>query len=127
MQDYFEYAKNNLNLSAFIYFSDHGTDPNRSRDPDETKFIGLRIPLFIYLSESYKENNPNISSTLSSNQNKFFSNDLIYNLVCGILNIKSNHYNEEESLASPKYKFNIENTKAGLGTKSVKDDPYLNS
>lgn len=126
LQDYFEYAKNNLNLSAFIYFSDHGTDPNRSRDPDETKFIGLRIPLFIYLSESYKENNPYITAALSANQNKFFSNDLIYNLVCGILNIKSNHYNEEESLASPKYKFNIENTKAGLGTKSVKDDPYLN-
>lgn len=127
LQDYFEYAKNNLNLNAFIYFSDHGTDPNRSRDPDETKFIGLRIPLFVYLSESYKENNPYITAALSANQNKFFSNDLIYNLVCGILNIKSNHYNEEESLASPKYKFNIENTKAGLGTKSVKDDPYLNS
>ena len=126
LQDYFEYAKNNLNLNAFIYFSDHGTDPNRSRDPDETKFIGLRIPLFIYLSKSYKENNPYIAAALNANQNKFFSNDLIYNLVCGILNIKSNHYNEEESLASPKYKFNIENTKAGLGTKSVKDDPYLN-
>lgn len=127
LQDYFEYAKDNLNLNAFIYFSDHGTDPNRSRDPDETKFICLRIPLFVYLSESYKENNPYITAALSANQNKFFSNDLIYNLVCGILNIKSNHYNEEESLASPKYKFNIENTKAGLGTKSVKDDPYLNS
>lgn len=126
LQNYFEYAKNNLNLNAFIYFSDHGTDPNRSRDPDETKFIGLRIPLFIYLSKSYKENNPYIAAALNANQNKFFSNDLIYNLVCGILNIKSNHYNEEESLASPKYKFNIENTKAGLGTKSVKDDPYLN-
>lgn len=126
LQNYFEYAKSNLNLSAFIYFSDHGTDPNRSRDPDETKFIGLRIPLFVYLSEKYKQNNPSIAATLNTNENKFFSNDLIYNLVCGILNIKSNHYNEEESLTSKKYKFNIENTKAGLGTKNVKDDPYLN-
>ena len=125
LQDYFEYAEKNLNLSAVIYFSDHGTDPNRSRDPDETKFIGLRIPLFIYLSETYKQNNPDIADALNANQDKFFSNDLIYNLVCGILNIKSNHYNEEESLASPKYKFTIDNTKAGLGTKSVKDDPHL--
>lgn len=125
LQDYFEYAEKNLNLGAFIYFSDHGTDPNRSRDPDETKFIGLRIPLFVYLSDSYKENNPNIATALSANRDKFFSNDLIYNLVCGILNIKSNHYNEEESLTSPKYKFTIDNTKAGLGTKYVKDDPHL--
>ena len=91
------------------------------------KLKNLTALLNVYLSESYKENNPYITAALSANQNKFFSNDLIYNLVCGILNIKSNHYNEEESLASPKYKFNIENTKAGLGTKSVKDDPYLNS
>lgn len=127
LKDYFEYAEKNLNLNAFIYFSDHGTDPNRSRDPDETKFIGLRIPLFIYLSDEYKQNNPEIATILSTNTDKFFSNDLMYNLICGILNIKSNHYNEEESLTSPKYKFTIENTKAGLGTKIVKDDPYLNT
>lgn len=127
LQDYFEYAEKNLNLSAFIYFSDHGTDPNRSRDPDETKFIGLRIPLFIYLSDDYKQNNQQTANALAANKDKFFSNDLIYNLVCGILNVKSNHYNEEESLASSKYKFTIENTKAGLGTKIVKDDPHLDT
>lgn len=126
LKDYFEYAEKNLNLNAFIYFSDHGTDPNRSRDPDETKFIGLRIPLFIYLSDEYKQNNQQATAALTANTDKFFSNDLVYNLICGILNIKSNHYNEAESLASPKYKFTIENTKAGLGTKNVKDDPYLN-
>lgn len=125
LQDFFNYANSNLNLSAFIYFSDHGTDPNRSRDPDETKFIGLRIPLFVYLSDDYKQSNPYTAKTLKYNQNVFFSNDLIYNLVCGILNIKSNHFNEEESLSSIKYKFNIDNTKAGLGQKFVKDDPYL--
>ena len=82
--------------------------------------------MFIYLSDEYKQNNQQATAALTANTDKFFSNDLVYNLICGILNIKSNHYNEAESLASPKYKFTIENTKAGLGTKNVKDDPYLN-
>lgn len=125
LKNFFEYANSNLNLSAFIYFSDHGTDPNRSRDPDETKFIGLRIPLFVYLSKDYKQYNPNVYNNLIINKDKFFSNDLIYNFICGILNVKSKHFNEEESLSSTKYKFNINNTKAGLGQKFVKDDPYL--
>lgn len=125
LQDFFEYSKNNLNLASFIYFSDHGTDPNRSRDPDETKFIGLRIPLFVYLSPEYQSQNISETKALIANKNQFFSNDLIYNLVCGILAIESNHFDESESLTSPNYKFNINTIKTGLGTKSVKEDPYL--
>lgn len=34
----------------------------------------FRISLFIYLSKSYKENNPYIVVTFSTNQSKFFSN-----------------------------------------------------
>lgn len=54
LQEVFEYSRQNLNLKAMVYFSDHGTDPNRTRDPDETRFIGLRIPLVVYLSSDYK-------------------------------------------------------------------------
>lgn len=126
LKQIFEYGKAHLNMEAMVYFSDHGTDPNRSRDPDESRFIGLRVPLFVYLSPEYKNNNAITAANIKNNKDKFFSNDLIYNLMCGILNIKSNHYQEDESLTSSKYKLDKNTTKAGLGTKFAKDDPWLN-
>lgn len=112
-------------MDAMIYFSDHGSDPLKLRDPDNPDFIGLRIPLFVYLSPSYKDAHPKISQTLNQNSEQFFSNDLIYNLICGILDIRSNHYNESESIASPFYKFNKNDIKTDEGKQLVKNDPYL--
>lgn len=125
LQEIFEYGERHLNMDAMVYFSDHGTDPNRSRDPDESRFIGLRVPLFVYLSKDYRDNNAEVANALEANKDKFFSNDLMFNLMCGIMNVSSDHYKEEESLTSAKYRFDVNSVKAGLGTKSVKDDPWL--
>lgn len=125
LKDVFEYSKEHLNLKAFIYFSDHGTDPNRTRDPDETRFIGLRVPMFVYLSPEYQVNHSEVVLGLKGNKEQFFSNDLAYDLMCGIFDIKSANYDEKNSLTSKNYQYNRENLKAGLGTKFAKDDPYL--
>lgn len=125
LQSFFEYAQQNLNLDAFIYCSDHGADPTRSRNANENRILALRIPMFIYLSDAYKTTNPDITQNLSAHKNEFFSNDLLYNLVCGIFNVQSNHLEENESLTSSNYKFNIKNLKVGLGQKNVQDDPDL--
>ena len=81
--------------------------------------------MFVYLSDAYKNANPEIAQNLAAHQKAYFSNDLLYNLVCGLFNVQSNHLEESESLTSAKYKFNIDNVKAGLGTKNIKDDPAL--
>ena len=125
LQEVYEYSKTNLDLKAFVYFSDHGTDPNRTRDPDETRFIGLRVPLFVYLSPEYQDNHRKVVLGLKGNKEQFFSNDLVYDLMCGIFDIESENYDESNSLTSTKYKFDKNSVKAGLGTKMVKDDPYL--
>lgn len=125
LHDVYEYSKANLDLKAFVYFSDHGTDPNRTRDPDETRFIGLRVPLFVYLSPEYQDNHRKVVLGLKGNKEQFFSNDLVYDLMCGIFDIESENYDESNSLTSTKYKFDKNSVKAGLGTKMVKDDPYL--
>lgn len=125
LKDVFEYSKEHLNLKAFVYFSDHGTDPNRTRDPDETRFIGLRVPMFVYLSPEYQDNHREVVLGLKGNKEQFFSNDLAYDLMCGIFDIKSANYDEKNSLTSKNYQYNRGNLKAGLGTKFAKDDPYL--
>ena len=112
-------------MAAMIYLSDHGATPGVERDPDAAPFMVLRIPLFVYLSPAYQQEHVQVTQTLKNNTEQYFTNDLLYNLICGIFDIQSNHYNEEESIASPSYKFKLEELKTDSGKKLVKDDPLV--
>lgn len=120
----FESSTKKFNIASFVYCSDHGTDPSTVRDPDDGDYTNLRIPLFVYLSQDYRSANPIVAGSLDKNKSKPFSNDLLYNLLCSILNIESNYFDERESIASPKYNYDSSNIKTDFGKKLVKDDPY---
>ena len=98
-----------------LYFSDHATIPDKRRSPNFDGFGALRIPMFTYFSDEYIETFPNTFKTLKKHENYYFTNDLIYDLMCGILNIQSNHYDERNSLASPLYQFDKDNLKVCFG------------
>lgn len=117
-----DYGKKNLNLQALVYFSDHATIPDKRRSPNFGGFATVRIPLFTYLSDKYIHNHPNIYHALKNNQNKYFTNDLVYELMCGIFDISSNHYMPENSLTSSTFKYTIDDLKTDLGNLSIKND-----
>lgn len=117
-----KYAKENLNLDALVYFSDHATIPDKRRSPNFGGFATVRIPLFILLSNNYIKNHPNVYTSLTVNQVKYWTNDLLYELICGIIDIKSNHFDEDNSLTSFSYKYRKEDLKTNLGSLSIKDD-----
>lgn len=125
LQKIYQYGTEKLNMDAMIYLSDHGATPGVERDPDSAPFMVLRIPLFIYLSPAYQQKHAQVTQTLKNNTEQYFTNDLLYNLICGIFDIQSNHYNEEESIASPSYKLRVEDLKTDSGKQMVKDDPYI--
>ena len=122
MQQITEYAQKNLNLGALLYFSDHATIPDKRRSPNFDGFGSVRIPMFTYFSDEYIEKNNNIYQTLSKHQNYYFTNDLTYELMCSIFNIQSNHFDETNSLASPKYKYTRDMLTTDLGNRFIKDD-----
>ena len=122
LEDVHTYASNHLNLQAMLYFSDHGSNPLVKRHPEFSGFISLRIPLFLYLSPEYQKLYPETVATLRSHMDSYFTNDLIYEMAAGLLNIKSNHYDESNSLACPKYKFTKETLKTSLGKTSLTED-----
>lgn len=122
LQTITEYAKTNLNLQALLYFSDHATIPDKRRSPNFAGFGTVRIPMFLYLSDEYIAKNSEIYTDICNNSKKYFTNDLIYEFICGILNIKSNHYDEANSIASSKYKYTKEMLKTNLGELWIKDD-----
>lgn len=122
LQTITEYAKTNLNLQVLLYFSDHATIPDKRRSPNFAGFGTVRIPMLLYLSDEYIAKNSEIYTDICNNSKKYFTNDLIYEFICGILNIKSNHYDETNSIASSKYKYTKEMLKTNLGELWIKDD-----
>lgn len=122
LQQVFEYGKDQLNLQAMVYFSDHATIPDKRRSPNFSGFANVRIPFFTYLADEYIENNYDIYNNLKTNQDKFVTNDLIYDFMCGIFNIQSNHYNEENSLTSLNYKFTKYSLRTNLGNIKLSDE-----
>ncbi|PNH21085.1 arylsulfatase [Megasphaera hutchinsoni] len=122
LHEVYKYGKDHLNLDAMLYFSDHGSDPTRLRQPDIAPFTVLRIPMFCYLSDNYLQRNTEIAQTLKNHQNKYFTNDLAYELVCGILNMKSPHYDPSMSLASPLWKMERKDLVTRFGKSSLLED-----
>lgn len=125
LEKIYSIAREKLDLSAMVYFSDHGSDPNRRRNPDVSGFIWFRIPMFVYVSDKYKEMHSNIYDALNAHKSAFFSNDLLYDTVCGLFDVTSNNYDEKNSLTSSEYMYDKNNVKVGFGNKFVKDDPNL--
>lgn len=119
----YEYGVKNLNMQAMVYFADHGALPDRKRHPDETGFKHLSVPFFCYLGQDYKATYPERAAVIKANEQQYFTNDLMYEFVCGLLNVESNKYEETNSLASEKYKWNRETLRTALGKNKLTDDP----
>ena len=122
LNEIYEYAKKNLNLEAMIYFSDHGENLNISHNPDVFSFDMVRIPMFVYLSEEYREKLPERTENLRRNEKKYFTNDMLYDTICGIINAPSNKYEVRQDFSSEGYNFNRENLTTMLGQHSLKED-----
>ena len=88
-----------------LYFSDHATEPGRRRKPNFDGFQMTRIPMFAWLSEEYIDCHPQRYEALLANRTKYFTNDLVYELVCGLLDVESSRFDETASLASTSFRF----------------------
>ena len=122
LESIWKYGKENLNLQAMVYFSDHATIPDKRRSSNFDGFATVRIPMFVYLADEYIAKYHDTYSALKNNKDKYFTNDLAYELMCGVFNIKSNHYDETNSIASSKYKYTRDMLKTDIGNKWIKDD-----
>ena len=118
----YKYSTENLNLQAMIYFSDHGASPDSKRIADKFGFVSLRVPLFVYMADSYKQAYPQVAQSVNANHNKYFTNDLMYDMVCGLLDVKSNKYNPKQSILSKQYEFTRESLKTKLGKTPLTED-----
>jgi len=122
LRRFYEYGRKRLNMQAMVYFSDHGCVPDRHRLPNFGGFGDTRIPLMVWISDEYKTRHPQRADALLTNKNLYWTNDLAYELICGIMDIKSNHFNEYNSLASHKYRYTRNMLVAMGGKIKISDD-----
>lgn len=121
----FEYAKEHLHLQAMVHFSDHGESIETSHNPDVFDFDMTRIPFWAYLSPAYKEAFPVTATTLRERTSGFFTNDLLYDFMVGIMQAPSNRYDATRDMTNPAYRFNADNVTTMLGTRPIKEDPEI--
>lgn len=115
LEKIFSYAKQNLNLQAMVYFSDHATVPDKRRSPNFEGLASVRIPLFTYFADEYIAEHKMTYATLKQHENYYWTNDLAYELLCSILSIKSNCFDEENSLASEKFRYKRKDLRTNCG------------
>lgn len=122
LQRIYQYADAHLNLQAMVYFSDHATIPDKRRSPRFDGFGQCRIPVFVYMSDSYIAGHPDRYRALMDNRSKSFTNDLAYDLMCGIFDIESNHFDPTQSLAYDCYRFTRDMLLTYLGTRHISEN-----
>ncbi len=116
LQRIFEYAHDRLHLQVMLYASDHGEDFKLFHGDGAFTWDMVRIPFFIYLSPEYRARYPETAAALSANENKIFTNDLVFDALCGLMHLPNNGYEDIYDISSPAYCLTRENalTKHGL-------------
>lgn len=123
LQEIYTYAKDNLNLQAMVYFSDHGENIKTSHNPDIFNFGMTRIPMWVYLSPTYRTAYPETANTLRNHEQQYFTNDLLYDMLVGIIHAPSGNYDATRDFSNKAYRFNVNNLTTMLGTQPLSLDP----
>ena len=76
----------------------------------------------MWFSDEYKTTYPETAKILDVASKRYFTNDLIYDTMANILQVKSNRVDETSSILSPKYRFNKNNLTTDLGKTKISDD-----
>ncbi len=118
----YTYCRDHLGLSAMVYSSDHATDPTRRRTPHSTGFEHVRIPLFVWLSDAFLAHHDKRAEALKQNKMRYFTNDLLYELMLGLFDVESNCFDPDSSLSYASYKYRREDLLTFDGKRHIAED-----
>ena len=119
LQQIFEYSQRRLNLQTMLYFSDHASIPNKRRSPNFNGYGMVRIPMFVYCSDNFIQQHPDRYEALKNNQLRYFTNDLVYELMCSLMDVSSNHFDSSGSIAYADFKYQKEDLLTNEGKSSI--------
>lgn len=122
----YEIVSKNESFSAMMYFADHGEQVGSGHNPDEFTYNMSRIPFWIAVSDSYAKRRTDVINSVSSNIEKAFSNDTVFDLVCGLTGMTSHpYYKARLDISSPEFNIDPESIKV-FRVHKITEDPLFN-
>lgn len=106
MQCVYEEVKQLPNFQGLVYVADHADAVDKGLAHDASSFDPLmtHIPLYMYLSDAYISQNQPKYQQLLQHTTAPFSNDLLFNLLLGLMNINcADIYEAENDITSASY------------------------
>ena len=90
MSKLFDLAKAN-NVDVLLYVSDHSDAVSVGKGHDSRNYLQemVEIPLWIYVSDAYRKEHPDIMKQLQIASSQVFTNDLVFNLLLYLMGIKN--------------------------------------
>ena len=111
-------------FKAMIYFSDHTDAVDQGLSHDASNFVWpmTYIPFYMAFSPTYEKAYPDTFEILQKHKTYYFTNDLIFNTLMGIMHIQANDcYEPENDLTSPAYDDNQSRFMTLYGKKKIID------
>lgn len=109
MSRLYESTQNIPNFQAMIYFSDHTDAVDQGLSHDASNFVWpmTYIPFYMAFSPTYEKAHPNTFEMLQNHKASYFTNDLMFNTLMGIMHIRAKSiYEPENDFTSPTYNNN---------------------
>lgn len=125
LENIYQYARDNLNLQAMVYCSDHGEDMQYFHGDGNFTWDMVHVPMWIYLSNGYQASHSAVADNLRNNVNKVFTNDLVFDTVCGLLGTPNNGYESRYDLTSGKYNLPVSEAVTKHGKVQISEDPAI--
>ena len=99
MSQIYEAVQTIPHFQSMIYFSDHSEATDQGLGHDSSNFIWpmTYIPFYMAFSSDYEKAHPETYQTLQNHTSAYFTNDLIFNTLMGIMHIRANDFYEPEN------------------------------
>ena len=122
------YAQTELGAKAIVFFPDHGEAvfTDKKHIPGLFTFEMARIAMFFYLSPAYQAQFPTAAANMVQHRDSYFSNDMFYDTMLGLMGIKTEHCTANQDLTSAAYNFTKNNLQTMYNTRPVSEDNESN-
>ena len=123
MKKLYERLSQRSDFQGMIYFADHGEEPVELGH-NWGRFVPCmaEIPMYMIFSSQYKGNHKDRYETLQEHSREYFTNDLIYNTLLGIMGLKeAGSYEPENDISSKEYDGNLARFTTGYGAKHIEE------
>lgn len=123
---------NKFNVSAMLYFADHGEElklkfchgneyfyENYKKYPSVKEIV--KIPVYFAFSKEYQQKHPEIINAVKANSTKYFTNDMIYDTMLGLMRIPEPYYNSKYDISSNNYNMPLSELRTLHGKVKIED------